>query len=59
MVGAYGDAAAMKRAYQQNADAMRQVESLALEDQVVDWILDHAKVRETASTFKELMNFEA
>jgi trigger factor len=58
MVGAYGDAAAMKRAYLQNADAMRQVESLALEDQVVDWILEHAKVRETVSTFKELMNFE-
>jgi trigger factor len=58
MVGAYGDAAALKRAYQQNADAMRQVESLALEDQVVDWILDHAKVHETVSSFKELMNFE-
>ncbi len=59
MVGAYGDAAALKRAYQQNPDAMRQVESLALEDQVVDWILEHAKVRERVSTFKELMNFEA
>ena len=59
MVGAYGDAVALKRAYQQNADAMRQVESLALEDQVVDWILAHAKVHETVSTFKELMNFEA
>jgi trigger factor len=58
LVGAYGDAEALKRAYQQNADAMRQVESLALEDQVVDWILDHAKVHEKASTFKELMNFE-
>ncbi len=58
MVGAYGDAAAMKRAYLQNADAMRQVESLALEDQVVDWILAHAKVREGVSSFKELMNFE-
>jgi trigger factor len=58
MVGAYGDAAAMKRAYLQNPDAMRQVESLALEDQVVDWVLDHAKVRDTVSTFKELMNFE-
>jgi trigger factor len=58
MVGAYGDAAALKRAYQQNADAMRQVESLALEDQVVDWVLAHAKVRERVSTFKELMNFE-
>jgi trigger factor len=59
MVGAYGDAAALKRAYQQNADAMRQVESLALEDQVVDWILEHAKVQERASTFKEVMNFGA
>ncbi len=38
MVGAYGDPATLKRAYLQNPDAMRQVESLALEDQVVDWI---------------------
>lgn len=58
MVGVYGDAEAMKRAYLQNADAMRQVESLALEDQVVDWVLAHAKVHDKASTFKELMNFE-
>jgi trigger factor len=58
MVGAYGDAAALKRAYLQNADAMRQVESLAMEDQVVDWVLAHAKVHEKSSTFKELMNFE-
>ena len=58
MVGVYGDPAALKRAYQQNADAMRQVESLALEDQVVDWILAHAKVHETAWSFKDVMNFE-
>jgi trigger factor len=59
MVGTYGDAAAMKRAYLQNADAMRQIESLALEDQAVDWVLAHAKVHETVSSFKELMHFEA
>ena len=58
MVGAYGDAAALKRAYLQNADAMRQVESLALEDQVVDWILEHAEVQNRPSTFKDLMNFD-
>jgi trigger factor len=58
MVGTYGDPVAMKRAYLQNADAMRQVESLALEDQAVDWILAHANVHEVASSFKELMNFE-
>jgi trigger factor len=58
VAGSYGDAAALKRAYQQNADAMRQVESLALEDQVVDWILAHAKVHEVRSSFRELMKFE-
>jgi trigger factor len=58
MVSAYGDAEAMKRAYLQNAEAMRQVESLALEDQAVDWITEHAKVHEVKSTFKQLMNFE-
>jgi trigger factor len=58
MVGAYGDAEGLKRAYQQNAEAMRQVESLAMEDQVVDWVLAHAKVQDKGSTFKELMNFE-
>jgi trigger factor len=58
MVGAYGDPAALKRAYLQNADAMRQVQSLALEDQVTDFILEHAQVHETRYTFKELMNFE-
>jgi trigger factor len=59
MVSAYGDAGAMKRAYMQNAEAMRQVEGLALEDQAVEWILAHAKVREVPSTFKEMMNFAA
>jgi trigger factor len=58
MVGAYGDPAALKRAYLQNADAMRQVQSLALEDQVTDFILEHAQVHEMPHTFKELMNFE-
>jgi trigger factor len=58
MVGAYGDAATLKRAYLQNPDAMRQVESLALEGQVVDWVLAHAKVHEKRSSFKEVMNFE-
>jgi trigger factor len=58
MVGAYGDPATLKRAYLQNADAMRQVQGLALEDQVTDFILAHAQVHETRHTFKELMNFE-
>jgi len=58
MVGTYGDPAALKRAYLENPEAMRQVQSLALEDQVVDWILAHAQVREQPSTFKQVMNFD-
>jgi trigger factor len=58
MVGSYGDPATLKRAYLQNADAMRQVESLALEDQVVDYVFDHAQVQDKPSSFKELMNFD-
>jgi trigger factor len=59
LIGSYGDPAAIRQAYLQNPEAMRQVENLALEDQVVDWVLAHAKVREVRSTFKELMKFEA
>jgi trigger factor len=58
IVGVYGDTAALKASYQQNPDAMRQVENLALEDQVTDWVLEHAAITEVASTFKEIMKFE-
>ena len=57
MTGGYGDPQAIKRAYRQNEEAMRQIENLALEDQAVDLILARATVREVPSTFKELMNF--
>ncbi|MFI4889706.1 MAG: trigger factor [Steroidobacterales bacterium] len=58
MVGAYGDATTIKQSYKQNPEAMRQVENLALEDQVTDWILAHARIHEVASTFKDIMKFE-
>ena len=43
------------RAYRQNANAMRQIENLVLEDQVVDSVLTQVKVHEVSSTFKEIM----
>ena len=58
LVGVYGDTASIKQSYQQNPEALRQVQNLALEDQVTDWILANAKIREVASTFKEIMKFE-
>jgi trigger factor len=47
----------VRRAYLQNADAMRQIESAVLEDQVVDWIAERAKITERPVSFSELTGF--
>jgi trigger factor len=47
----------MRRAYQQNQDAMRQIESAALEDQVVDWVVGRANITDKPMTFKEITGF--
>ena len=46
-----------RRAYLQNPEAMRGVESAVLEDQAVDFVLTRAKVTDKPSTFKELTGF--
>ena len=40
-------------------DALRQVENLVIEDQVVDFLLERAKVTDQPATFKDVMNFGA
>jgi trigger factor len=57
LVAQYPNPDEARRAYLQNADAMRQVESVILEDQVVDWIVDHAHVTDKPMTFKDLTGF--
>jgi len=47
------------KVYRQNPDAMRQVESVVVEEQVVEDLLARANVIEQASTFREIMNFGA
>ncbi len=59
LAATYPDPDAIISAYRQNPDAMRQVENMVLEDQVVDHLLERAKVTDQPSTFKELMNFGA
>ena len=59
LAGTYPDPEAILTAYRQNPDAMRQVEGMVLEDQVVDYLLERAKVTDQPSTFKDLMNFGA
>ncbi len=46
-----------RRAYLQNQDAMRQIESAAIEDQVVDWLLSKANITDKPMTFKEVTGF--
>ena len=57
LAASYPDPEQARRAYLQNADAMRQIESAALEDQVVDWVLERARVTEQPTTFRELTGF--
>jgi len=45
--------------YRNNPQIQRQLEAGVLEDQVVDWVLERAKVTDQPSTFKEIMNFGA
>jgi trigger factor len=55
----YPNAEEMRRAYLQNADAMRQIESAVLEDQAIDWVLSKAVNTEKPMSFRELTGFEA
>jgi trigger factor len=56
-VGAYPNADEMRRQYLQSPDAMRQIESAALEDQLIDWITARAKVTNKPASFSELTGF--
>ena len=57
LTSAYPNPEEMRRQYLQNADAMRQVESAVLEDQVIDWLLTRATVTVKPITFGELTGF--
>jgi trigger factor len=59
LAGSYSDPDEVRRAYLQNADMMRQIESQVLEQQAIDWVLGQAKVTEKPSTFSELTKFGA
>ncbi|MEO8307131.1 MAG: trigger factor [Pseudomonadota bacterium] len=57
LVGAYPNADEMRRAYLQDQNAMRQIETGVLEDQVVDWVLGRARVTDLPVSFAELTGF--
>lgn len=45
--------------YRTNPQLQRQMEAAVLEDQVIDWVIERARITDVPSTFKELMNFGA
>jgi trigger factor len=57
LVAGYPNPDEARRAYQQNPEAMQQLESGTLEEQVVDWVLERAKITDKPMTFSELTGF--
>jgi trigger factor len=47
------------KAYRENAQLRGQLESGVLEEQVVDWLMERAKITDETVSFKEVMNFGA
>ncbi len=58
LVADYDDPDALKQHYRSNPSIMQQLESLALEEQVIDHLLGKMKVEEKTMAFGELMNPE-
>jgi trigger factor len=57
LASSYSNPEEVRRAYLQNADMMRQIESQALESQAIEWVLGQANVNDKPSTFAELTQF--
>jgi trigger factor len=59
IVSGFADQDAARRQYAENEGAMRQLQTMVLEEQVLDHLLSRAKIKEQRATFKEIMNFGA
>lgn len=57
IAGSYSNPEEVRRAYLQNAEMMRQIESQVLEQQAIDWVIGQAKVSEKPSSFSEITRF--
>ena len=57
LIASYPNPEEARKAYLQNPDAMKQVESSVLEEQVVDWVIERARVTDKPMSFKDLTGF--
>ncbi len=56
MAATYEDPEEVKTHFKNDANTMQQLRNLALEDQIIDFVVSKAKVTEEASDFQEIMN---
>jgi trigger factor len=56
MAATYEDPDEVKQYYRSNPQARSNLESLVLEDQVVDWVVEQARVTEKPTSFQDIMN---
>ncbi|MGM0553063.1 MAG: trigger factor [Pseudomonadota bacterium] len=56
MAQTYEDPEEVKQYYRSNPEAKSNLESVVLEDQVVDWVVDQARVTDKKTTFQDVMN---
>ena len=59
LVAGLEDPDSARRQYLENEDAMRQLQMMVLEDQVVEHIVGKANVTDKRAAFKDIMNFGA
>ncbi len=57
LVASYPDPEEARAAYRKSREAMGQIESAVLEEQVVDWFLERATMKEEPMSFQELTGF--
>ena len=55
MASAYDDPEQVVRYYYENEQMLQGVQAMVVEDRIVDWILERAKVTETQTSFDEMM----
>src|SRR3954471_10987713 len=57
LAASYSNPDEVRRAYLQNAEMMRQIESQVLEQQAIEWVLGQAKVADKPASFSDLTKF--
>lgn len=58
MASTYEDPQALLEYYRSNQQAMQTIEAAVMEEMIVDWVVDQAKVKDEKMSFSELMNPE-